>query len=139
MVVRFDFEDSDEAVADIHHAGVLAGPLHHVRAARRQLLQVHARGFVRAVLAPHHAEDAQLGEVRIAPQDLLRARVFVSGEAVFCGDLRGDFNLCVDHRHGEGRRSGNSRSKLRAAQAAYLSTQTGYGKSSLASDTASQK
>ena len=47
-----------------------------------------ARGFVGAVLAPHHAEDAEFGEVRIAAEDFLDARVFVGGEAVLGGDLR---------------------------------------------------
>ena len=51
--MRFDFEDGDEAVADVDDARIFAGPLHHVRAARGQALQVHAAGFVGAVLAPH--------------------------------------------------------------------------------------
>ena len=79
MVVRLDFENGDEAIADVDDACVFARPLHHVRTARRQPLQMHARGFVGAVLAPHHAEDAQFGEVRIAAQNFLDARVFVWG------------------------------------------------------------
>ena len=97
MVVRFDLEHRHEPVADVDHARIFARPLHHVRPARRQLLQVNARRFVRAVLAPHHAENAKLGEVRIAPENLLDACVFVGGEAVLGRDLRRNFNFGFDH------------------------------------------
>jgi len=55
--------------------------------------------FVGAVLAPHHAEDAQLGDVWLAPEDLLYARVFFGGEAVFGGDFRrySDFGASGSH------------------------------------------
>ena len=99
MIVRLDLEHCDESVADIHHARVLAGALHHMRAARRQPLQMRAARFVRAVLAPHHAEDAQLGNVRVASQNFLDTRVFVEGKAVFSGNLRGNFDLGVDGTH----------------------------------------
>ena len=59
MIVRLDLERAGPAVADVDDAGVLARPLHHQLAARGQPLQMHARRFVGAVLAPHHAEDAQ--------------------------------------------------------------------------------
>ncbi len=58
MIVRFDFESGDEAVADVDDAGVFAGALHDELAARGQALQVNFARFVGAVLAPHHAEDA---------------------------------------------------------------------------------
>ena len=72
MVVRFDLEDGREAVADVDDAGVLAGPLQHLRTLGRQLLQMHARALVAAVLAPHHREDAELGEVRLAAEERRR-------------------------------------------------------------------
>jgi len=50
-------------------------------------------GFVRAVLAPHHAENAQLGYVGIAPEDLLRARIFRSRQAMLRGNFRRNFNF----------------------------------------------
>ena len=61
VVVRLDLEGDDVAAADIDDAGVFAGALHDELAAGGQLLQVQARALVRAVLAPHHAEDAELG------------------------------------------------------------------------------
>ena len=38
----------------------------------RQRLQVHARALVAAVLGPHHREDAELGQVRLAAQEARR-------------------------------------------------------------------
>src|SRR6266404_2936244 len=41
MIVRFDLERGDEAVSDVHDAGVFAGALHDEFAARWQTLQVN--------------------------------------------------------------------------------------------------
>ena len=73
VVVRFDLEGDHPAVADVDDAGVLARALHHQLAARGQLLQVQARALVGAVLAPHHAEDAELGVARLAAEDARRS------------------------------------------------------------------
>src|SRR5438270_831063 len=53
---------------------------------------MHFAGFVGAVLAPHHTEDAQLGNVWLAPEDLFDARVFFTRQAV----LRRDFGRYLD-------------------------------------------
>ena len=45
-------------------------------------LQVHARGFVGAVLAPHHAVNAEFGEGWGAAQRRHDARVLLGREAV---------------------------------------------------------
>ncbi len=97
MIVRFHLEDGGEAVANVHHAGVFAGPLQHLRGARGQALQMHAAGFVGAVLAPHHAEDAELGEVGIAAENFLDARVLFGREAVLGDELRRDFDFGFEH------------------------------------------
>ena len=68
MVVRFDLKRTRPAVADIDDTGILTRPLHHPAAVRRKPLQMHPRRLVGAVLAPHHAENTQLGERRFAPQ-----------------------------------------------------------------------
>ena len=78
MVVRLDLEDRGEAVADVDGAGVLAGPLQDARAGRRKLLQVDPRALVAAVLGPHHREDAELGQGRLALERANDAIVFVS-------------------------------------------------------------
>src|SRR4029077_20150421 len=66
MIVRFDLESAGPAVTDVDNACVFSRPLEHALAARGQALQVHARRFVGTVLAPHHAEDAELGESGLA-------------------------------------------------------------------------
>ena len=74
VVVRLDLEDRRQALADVDRAGILARPLQHLRPFGRQRLQVHARALVAAVLRPHHRENAELGEVRLAahePDDAL--------------------------------------------------------------------
>jgi len=97
MIVGFDFEDGAEAVADIDDAGVFTGALDDAGAGGGEAFQVDAGGFIGAVLAPHDAEDAELGEVGVAAEDFLDAGVLVGGEAVFGGDLGGDFEFGRDH------------------------------------------
>ena len=97
VVVALHLEHDREPVADRDHAGVLAGSLDHVRRAGRQRAQVDFRGLVRAVLVPHRRENAELGDRRLAPDQLQNALVFLGLEAVF-GDQRGsDFRLVGDH------------------------------------------
>ncbi len=97
MIVRLHLERGGEAVADVHDARIFAGPLQDLRPARRQAAQMHLARFVGAVLAPHHAEDAKLGEVRIAAKNFLDARVFLGGEAVLGRQFQCDFNFGVEH------------------------------------------
>jgi hypothetical protein len=82
MVVALHLEHDDPAVADVDHAGVLARAEDDVRPRRRQPAQMHAAGLVRAVLAPQHAEYAQLGPGRRASERALDAGVLVLREAV---------------------------------------------------------
>ncbi len=89
MIVRFDLECSDPAIADIDNAGVFARALHDEFSTRRQALQVDFAGFVGAVLAPHHAENSQLGDIGIAAEDLLNAAAYSS--LVTSISLSGDF------------------------------------------------
>ena len=81
MVVAFHLEDAGIAVADVDHAGILARALQHPRRLGRQLAQMDARGFVGAMLAPHHAEDAELDEARLAVQQALDAAILVVASA----------------------------------------------------------
>ena len=66
------------------------GPLQHARAGRRQLLQMDARALVAAVLGPHHREDAELGQRRLALHRAHDAIVLVRLEAVTLEDGRID-------------------------------------------------
>jgi hypothetical protein len=97
--MRFDFEGGHEAVANVHDAGVLSRTLHHELAARGQPLQMDLAGLIGAVLAPHHAENAQLGNVRVAAKDLLDARVFLARYAMFGGDFGSNANFGAGGGH----------------------------------------
>jgi hypothetical protein len=92
MVVRLDLEDRRKAFADVDRAGVLAGPLQHLRALGRQRLQVDAGALVAAVLGPHHREDAELGQVRLAAEELEDSAVLLLCQPVALE------NLAIDHR-----------------------------------------
>ncbi len=93
MVVALHLEDAGEAVADVDHAGVLAGALDDAGARGRQAAQMHLGGFVGAVLVPHRREDAELGEARRAADQIEDAGVLVGLEAMFGDELGGDFRL----------------------------------------------
>ena len=69
MIVRFHLEDGGEPSPTSTTPAFSPGPLQHLRGARGQALQMHAAGFVGAVLAPHHAENAELGEAGIAARE----------------------------------------------------------------------
>src|SRR5690348_2168536 len=97
MIVRLDFENGDEAVADVHNAGIFARALDDARARGRQALEMHFAGFIGAVLAPHHAENAEFRDGGISAEDFLHAGEFIDGEAVFGGDFGIDFYFRVEH------------------------------------------
>jgi hypothetical protein len=42
------------------------------------------------MLRPHHGEDAEFGPVRLAPEQLLQALIFVRRQTVLGHDLRRD-------------------------------------------------
>src|SRR5208283_2008393 len=89
VIVRFDLESASPAVANVDDARVLARSLQHALAARGQPLQVHSRRFVRAMFAPHDAEDSQLGQRRLAvTQELLDFFVLVGSQSVLPESLR---------------------------------------------------
>ena len=82
MVVRFDLECDRVASADINDARVLARTLQHQFATRGELLQMNARTLIRAMFAPHHAEDAELGVGGLAAEQGDNLVVFRPGELV---------------------------------------------------------
>src|SRR5438046_8479273 len=90
MIVRFDLERDDITAADIDNARVLAGALHYQLAASGQLLQMQARTLVRAMLAPHYAEDAQLRVRRLASEDRHDLVILGRDQLVLSDDVGGD-------------------------------------------------
>ena len=82
VVVRLDLEGAGPAVAHVDDAGVFARPLDDAIALGGQALEVHAAGLVGAVLAPHHAVDAEFSERRSAAKSRENALVLLRGDAV---------------------------------------------------------
>ena len=94
MVVRLDLERHPEAVAHVDHPGIfLAGSHDHLWRTGGESLQQRTGIFVGAVFAPHDGEDAQLGEVWLAAEDLKNVLVFLRRDAVFLDDFRGDLGV----------------------------------------------
>ena len=90
VVVALHLEDGGQAVADVHHAGVLARPMDHPGRLGGQLPQPDAGRLVGAVLRPHHAEHPKFGQGRGAAHDLQDARVLIGGKAELGGERLGD-------------------------------------------------
>ena len=97
MVVALHLEHDGLPVADVDHAGVLAGTLDHPRRLGRQTPQMDARGFVRAVLVPHRREDPELGKGRHPPDQLENALILVRLQPVAGDEFGGDLGLVGWH------------------------------------------
>ena len=93
VVVALHLEDRRLPVADVHHAGVLAGAADDPGGLGRQSAQPDARRLVGAVLVPHRREDAELGEIRGPAHDPLDARVFLGAQPVLGDERRRDRHL----------------------------------------------
>ena len=80
VVVGFNFEGDGQAVADIHHACVLADADQQglgLGGLLAELPQVHFGRLVGAVFTPHHRVHGQLGVGGSTPQDVADALVLV--------------------------------------------------------------
>ena len=80
VVVALDLEGDRLAVAEVDHAGVLAGALQHARPGRRQPPQQRGGVLVAAVLRPEQREDGELEVVRVALEQLPDAVELPVGE-----------------------------------------------------------
>jgi hypothetical protein len=105
VIVRLHLESHSPAVADVDHARIfLAGFDQHALASGGEFLQLQPRILVAAVLAPHHREDAELSEIRLALEDTFDALVLLRREAV----LGNDFGRDLRCTHGKAREHGES-------------------------------
>src|SRR5207253_2058572 len=86
-----------ETAADVDDASILARPLDHLRAGRRQLLEMQPRGFVGAVLRPHHREDAEFDEIGLAAESVEHMGIFRVAQAMLSDDVGRDHGA-----HGRG-------------------------------------
>ena len=89
-ILRDVFTMGARPIADVDHPRVLARPADHPRGFGGQLLEVEAARLVAAMLGPHDREDAQFGQVWLAPQRMQHARVFFGVEAVRLDDMGGN-------------------------------------------------
>ena len=87
VVVRFDLERSRISAADVDDPSVLARTDQHAVPGRRQVLQMNPGAFIRAMFAPHDADDSQLCQIGFAPQAVDDAIVFARGEAMQGDDV----------------------------------------------------
>ena len=85
-------EDAGETVANVDDAGVFARALNDDLAGDRQRLQVHLRGFVRAMLVPHCGEDAELGDRGLASDQFQNPLVLVGLQAMFGDEFGRDLD-----------------------------------------------
>jgi hypothetical protein len=104
VIVALDFERDRPAIADIDNTGVFFARFdQNVRPGGGKFLQFFSRIFVRAVLAPHDRENAELGEVRFTPEDFFDALEFFRCKAVLCHNFRChnriDSRRLAGHRH----------------------------------------
>src|SRR5262249_15606336 len=89
MIVRFDLERDRKAVADVDDAGVfLAGANENAGRFGREGFEQRPGGFIAAMLAPHHGEDAEFGVTGFAAEDFFGARVFVRRQPVLLNQFR---------------------------------------------------
>src|SRR4030095_15423720 len=86
VVVALHLKDGGLTVADVDHAGIFARAADYPGRLRRQLLEMPPRRFVGAMLRPHHREDAELDQVRLAAERVEDAVILFRGK-----DLLGDY------------------------------------------------
>ena len=113
MVVALHLEHADIAIADVDDAGVLARPEDDMRALGRQLAQVQAGRFIRAMLVPHRRDDAELGERRSPADQLDEARVFVRLQTMRDGERFVDLGFFGAQRASLRLKGESSRDRLR--------------------------
>ena len=94
VIVALDTNGGSNAVAHVHDASVFAGANQDALTSCGQALEVNARGFVRAMLGPHHGVHRELQAVGLSTQDLHDVVQFGIGEPKGSVDRRG---VCVGH------------------------------------------
>ena len=91
MIVALDLERDGHAVADVDDTRVLlARADEDLRRLGRERFEQRLGVFVGAMLAPHHAEDPQLGVIRSAAKNLNHPLILLRREVVLLDQLRRD-------------------------------------------------
>ena len=103
MVVRLDLERDSCPVAEVEDARVLARPLEHALAGRRQPLQERRRVLVAAVFRPEQGEDTNLEMVRLAAEQISDTTRFPVGQTESAMKrLGGDLRQAIESSRGRG-------------------------------------
>src|SRR5262249_37449898 len=82
VVVALRFENPRLTIADIDHTGVFARAVDDSFACGWQAFEMDARRLIRAVLAPHHRNQAELGEGRHPAKLSASTIIFVATQTV---------------------------------------------------------
>src|SRR5271165_4974836 len=70
VIMTFHLEGNGPTITNIYHARVFFSRLHQdLRSGGRKFSKFESRVFIRAMLAPHHREDAKLGIIWIPAQN----------------------------------------------------------------------
>src|SRR5215212_2689783 len=93
MIVTLHLEHDRLAVANVDHAGILAGTLDHPGRPGRQPPQMKPRRLVRAVLVPHRREYPEFGEARHPGDELENALILVRLQAMTGDEFGSDLRL----------------------------------------------
>jgi hypothetical protein len=84
MIVALDLEGAGPSIAHVDDAGVFARSLHNTLALGGQALQMHARGLVGAVLAPHDASRCRVRSANGVRPSAPRMRWYSSAVMLCC-------------------------------------------------------
>ena len=95
--MRLHLENRRLTIANVDDARILPRAANHPLGLGRQLLEVQARALVRAMLAPHHGEDAQFEQIGLAAQRVQHALVFLGAQPVLFDDFGGDLGCVGSH------------------------------------------
>ena len=100
VVMRLNLEHHRQAVTDIHRPGVLLARFgQKVFSLPRERLEKGNGVLVRAVLGPHHRENAQFRVGHLTAEDILDAGVFFFAQSMSRHHLGSYGRLCVLRRH----------------------------------------
>jgi hypothetical protein len=89
--MRLNFKRNGQSVSDVDDPGIFfAGAHQNFGRFGRKHFEERPGVFVRAVLAPHHREDAQLGVIGFTAQNALDPIKFLDRESVLPDEIRSD-------------------------------------------------
>src|SRR5262249_52123213 len=80
MIVRFDLECGAPSVTHVYHACILSRRHNHALACSGETFEMHPRRLIGTMLRPHHREDSEFDQVRLASKQLFDTVEFFDSE-----------------------------------------------------------